>query len=81
MQIAELAAQCVAAINSRNSLGLKGDDAVILITTPRGWKPPPKFPRRQIVQWKEDGTRVSYLPAVRTLAWLTANGLVKVALK
>ena len=54
------------------------DAARIMIVTPKGWKAPQKFPRGEIVQWKEDGSRVRYLPAANVLAWLAGNGLVKI---
>ena len=70
MQAAKLAQQCVTSINSSTQLGLPVEQACILVVTPPKWKAPPKFPRGQIVQWKEDGSRVRYLPAMNTLAWL-----------
>ena len=60
-------------------VGLSAKDASILITTPKGWKPPRKFPRGWIARFHEDGSRTRYLPAGRTLAWLTRNGLVNTA--
>jgi hypothetical protein len=73
MQPAQLAAQCAESINACTTVGLSMDDAAVLVTTPKGWKAPPRFPRGEIVQWKEDGTRVRYLPAARLLAWLAAH--------
>lgn len=73
-----LAKQCADNINSCTSVGLAATDAMILVVTPKGWKAPPKFPRGQIVQWKEDGSRVRYLPAMNTLAWLAANFDIKI---
>jgi hypothetical protein len=78
MNVSELALWCATSISQCASLGLPCEDARILITTPKGWKAPPRFPRREMVQWKEDGTRVSYVKAVRVLAWLAANGLVRI---
>lgn len=69
----ELAAQCAKQINECAALGIDAKSAGIAIVTPKGWKAPPRFPRGQIVQWKEDGTRVRYLPAMNTLAWLAAH--------
>lgn len=69
----ELAAKCAESINFNTTHGFPMDDASVLITTPQVWKAPPKFPRGEIVQWKEDGTRVRYLPAARLLAWLAAH--------
>lgn len=76
MKPADLAIQCVNSINACTAIGTKMEDASILITTPKGWKAPPKFPRGRIVRWMEDGSRVRYLPAANVLAWLAANGLV-----
>ena len=80
MTAQELAQQCADVISARQKLGLSWEDADILVTTPRGWKAPPKFPRSEIVQWREDGSRVRYMPAVRVLAWLAAQGLVRAKL-
>jgi hypothetical protein len=81
MSPAAMAQQCADNINSRAAIGLSAEDAAILVVTPKGWKAPPKFPRGEIVQWKEDGSRVRYLPALRTLAWLSANFDIKVETK
>jgi hypothetical protein len=75
---AQLTQQCVTTINGSTKIGLKMEDATILVVTPKGWKAPPKFPRGTIVQWKEDGSRVRYLPAAKVLAWLAGNGFVNV---
>ena len=74
----ELAQQCADNINSSVVLGLDAKNTTILIITPKGWKAPPRFPRGRIVRWKEDGSRVRYLPAMRTLAWLVAHFDIKV---
>lgn len=73
----ELAASCVKAINATTGMGLPMAQANIPITTPKGWKAPPKFPRGEIVQVKEDGTSIRYVSAMNVLAWMTANGMVK----
>lgn len=73
-----LAQQCASSISSCTALGITAEDAAVLIVTPKGWKAPPRFPRGRIVQWKEDGSRVRYLPAMNTLAWLAANFDIKV---
>lgn len=79
MKVTELAAQCAQAINACTGLGANAEDAQTLIVTPKGWKPPAGFPRRDIVQIKENGDRVAYLPALRVLMWMVRSGLVKVA--
>lgn len=73
-----LVLQCVASINCATAIGTDIKDASILVTTPKGWKAPPRFPRGSIVQWHEDGSRTRYLPAVNTLAWLVAHGAARV---
>jgi hypothetical protein len=78
VNVIDLAVQCVNSINGSTVIGSKMEDASILVVTPKGWKAPPKFPRGSIVQWKEDGSRIRYLPAMKVLAWLAAQGLVKV---
>jgi hypothetical protein len=78
MNVSELAQRCALAISLRGVIGLPVEDASILITTPKGWKAPPRFPRRRLAQVKEDGTRVGYVKAVRVLAWLAANGMVRI---
>lgn len=74
----DLAKQCADVITERTRLGIGLEDAAILVVTPRGWKAPPKFPRGEIVQWKENGDRVRYFPAIKTLAWCIAFAGVKV---
>jgi hypothetical protein len=73
----DVARQCVDNINFHRKQGWDVQDAAVLITTPPKWKAPPKFPRGEIVQVKEDGTRIRHLPAMRLLAWFCGNGLIK----
>lgn len=75
---ADIARQAAQAISNHSSWGLDPKKAQVLITTPKGWKPPPRFPKRDIIQVKDDGTRVSYVSAMNVLAWLAAHGFVKV---
>jgi hypothetical protein len=75
VQSHELAKQCVDALN------LWGDDtekAIITLVLPKGWKAPPKFPRRKLL---DEHLRIYSLSAINVLAWLAANGLVDVASK
>lgn len=72
----DLAKLCVDSMNSGTQLGLKASEARVCLVTPPKWKAPPKFPRGEIVQAKEDGSRVRYLSAMNVLAWLVANGMV-----
>lgn len=78
MTIASLAEQCVTAMNYATVHDWKMEDARITVTTPKGWKAPPRFPRGELYQAKEDGRRIWSFPAMRVLAWMVANGMVKV---
>lgn len=71
----DLAKRCMENINFYTTNKMPAEDAAVLITTPKGWKAPPKFPRGEIVQVKEDGTRIRRLPAMRLLAFLVGNNL------
>lgn len=76
MKPAELAKQCVDAINFR------GNQALITVVLPKGWKAPPKFPRRRLLMENSMGELVYRLSAMNVLAWLVANkmvGMVRVA--
>lgn len=45
---------------------------------PRPWKRPPKFPRGELLCENSDGRNVYSFDPLKILAWLAANGLVKV---
>ncbi|WP_029081165.1 hypothetical protein [Bradyrhizobium sp. th.b2] len=76
MKIADnLARQCVENINFYTLNKMPAEDAAVLITTPPGWKAPPKFPRGEIMQVKRDGTRIRRMPAMKLLAYLVGNNL------
>lgn len=75
---AALAQQCADAITAYTELKLDVGQARITVVTPKGWKAPPRFPRGEMLQWKEDGSRVRSLPAMNVLAWLAAHGFVKI---
>lgn len=81
MNPADLAALCVQNINFATEHKLPFEDTRITIVTPKGWKAPPRFPRGEILQAKEDGSRVRSLPAANVLAWLSANKLIKLKMK
>jgi hypothetical protein len=66
--------QCIENINFNTAHKLPVEGAGVLITTPKGWKAPPRFPRGEILNVKPDGTRVRRMPAWKLLAWLIANG-------
>lgn len=78
MNPAELAESCAARLNAATKFGQSWDDACIMLTTPKGWKRPPKFPRGKLAQVKEDGTRVWWFNAQNVLAWLAGNGLIAI---
>jgi hypothetical protein len=78
MQPVELAEQCVNAINFWKD---DPDQATITLVLPKGWKAPPKFPKRKLLCENHGGQRVYSLSAMNVLAWLAANGLVAVASK
>lgn len=54
----QLAQACNKAIDAAAEIGTPADKASIPITTPKGWKPPPKFPRGWLAQVKPDGRRI-----------------------
>jgi hypothetical protein len=70
-----LAKQCVENINFYTLNKMPTDEAGILLTTPKGWKAPPRFPRGRLNIVKEDGTRVWHFNAMRLLAYLVGNKL------
>lgn len=73
-----LALRCVEAINVVTLSGGSATDARVLLVLPKGWKPPPRFPRGKTAQWKDDGSRVAYFSAFNVLAWLTAAGFCRI---
>jgi hypothetical protein len=77
----DLAKRCVENINFNTLNGWPAEDAGVLLTTPKGWKPPPRFPRGRLNIVKPDGTRVWHFKAMNVLAWLAGNGLVNVEMK
>ncbi|TYO65420.1 hypothetical protein FXV83_15910 [Bradyrhizobium hipponense] len=77
MNPSDLAQLCANSLNAAKRLGLPLKEAHVLVTTPKGWKAPPRFPRGKIVNHTSDGGRVRYLPAMNLLAWMVASGMVK----
>lgn len=77
MSAESLARQCVEVMNFHTQHQLPMEQARITTVTPKCWKPPPRFPRGELLQVKENGDRVWSLPAMRVLAWLVANNFVK----
>lgn len=74
----ELAIACARSVNFHTEAGWDPAQATVMITTPAGWKAPPRFPRGTIVRVTDAGERVRYLPALRLLAWLAGNKLIQV---
>lgn len=71
-----MAMACAAALNDGT-----GAKAGVTFVLPKGWKRPPKFPRGELLSEIERGGRAlrvySFNP-MHVLAWLGANGLIKV---
>lgn len=65
-----MAADAVQAINANQRMSL---------VRPKGMKMPPRFPRGELLCENHSGSRVYSYDPTRVLAWLAANGLVKVA--
>lgn len=80
MKPADLAAQCVSAMNFFIANNYPADEATITLVLPRRWRAPPKFPRRELL-CDQGEQKVYSLSAMDVLAWLAANGLVKVEVK
>lgn len=81
MKPADLAKQCAENINFYTANKMPAKEAGILLTTPKGWKPPPRFPRGRLNVVKPDGTRVWHFNALNVLAWLAGNLLVDIEMK
>ncbi|WP_316207512.1 hypothetical protein [Bradyrhizobium sp. SZCCHNR3118] len=78
----ELALRCVENINFSTSHKWPAEDAMVLITTPKGWKAPPKFPRSEIVTVNPNsGVRVRRISAMRLLAYLIGNNLTTIKIE
>lgn len=69
MSIEVMATEAAAAINAGQRM---------LLVRPKGMKMPPKFPRGELLCENHSGSRVYSYDPMRVLAWLAANGLVKV---
>ncbi len=72
----QLAARCVKAMNFWKD---DPEKASITIVLQKGWKAPPKFPRRTLLCENSKTERVYSVNAMDVLAWLAANGFVEVA--
>ena len=79
MSPAQMERSCNDVIASYKSMDLPHDKANITLVTPKGWKPPPGFPRGYLLQVKESGDRIWHFPATRVLRWLRSNNLVGAA--
>lgn len=70
MSPAEMEASCADSLAGAKEFGLPEDKACVNLVTPKGWKPPPGFPRGYLLQVKENGDRLSSYPALRLRAWI-----------
>lgn len=70
MSPTEIREACNDILESYRSFGWPEAKANITLVTPKGFKPPPKFPRGYLLQVKDDGRRIWHYPATRVLAWL-----------
>lgn len=70
----QMKSACTDVIAGYKSMDMPSDKANITLVTPKGWKPPPKFPRGYLLQVKDNGDRLWHFPAVRVLAWLKQAG-------
>lgn len=65
----QMAAEAVGAIN---------DGTRMTFVRKRGTRMPPKFPRGELLCENHEGSNVYSYDPLEVLAWLSANGLVKV---
>lgn len=70
MSPAEMEAACNDSLAGAKEFGLPVDKAGVNLVTPKGWKPPPGFPRGYLLQVKDNGDRLSSYPALRLQAWI-----------
>lgn len=73
-----MAAACIEAINDKT-----GAMTGVTFVLPKGWKRPKGFPRGRLLSevWRDGEMRVYGFDPLRVLAWLSANGLVKITTK
>lgn len=71
----EMANLCATSISFATGSGLPIEEARIVVVLPKGWKPPPKFPRRTLLAVNARNERIYQLSAVNVLAWLMAHRL------
>lgn len=81
MKPQEMANMCAKTISEATLLGVPIENCTVLLIIPKGFRPPPKFPRGTAVQWNRDGSRLCYFNAVNLLAWLVGNGLAAVEMR
>jgi predicted ATP-grasp superfamily ATP-dependent carboligase len=63
------------------AIAMQGGTRMTMVL-PRPWRNrPPKFPRGELLCENSDGRNVYSFDPMRVLAWLAANGLVKVETK
>lgn len=80
--IDQLARRCVENINFYTFQKMPAEEAMVMITTPKGWKAPPKFPRSEITTVNpHTGVRVRRISAMRLLAYLVGNNLTTIKIE
>lgn len=67
----EMKEACNARLTGARELGLDESKASVTFVLPKGFKPPPRFPRGYLLQVKDDGSRLRSFPATKLLAWIT----------
>jgi hypothetical protein len=70
MSPAEMKDACNASLTGARELGLDDSKASVSLVLPKGFKPPPKFPRGYLLQVKDDDSRLRSFPAKKLLAWV-----------
>ena len=70
MTPAEMKDACNASLTGARELGLDESKASVTFVLPKGFKPPPRFPRGYLLQVKDDGTRLRSFPARKLLSWI-----------
>lgn len=71
MSPAEMREACENSLRWSRELGREDTDASVSLVLPKGFKPPPKFPRGYLLQVKDDGSTLKSFPAVKLISWLT----------
>lgn len=76
----DLANQCARAMNGSTLAGLPIEDTRVMLILPKGWKAPPKFPKRTLLCVNQRDERVYQINAMNLLAWLVGNKLATITI-